>query len=138
MKLICAGVGIAAMCVATLGAQSSTTETKTKTEVKGGKEVSVSGCLDRSPDGTYLLTTANGALKYALVTDNDLAEHVGHRIEVKGNAADRGDGKVKTETSVGTSGSDKVKSKSEVKGDDVAGLKYLGVKSVKMIASSCK
>ena len=138
MKPIYAAFGIAALCVGALGAQSSTTETKTKVEVKEGKEVHVSGCLDRNAEGTYLLTTSDGDLKYALVTDDDLSKHIGHRIEVKGKAADKGDGKVKTETSVGTSGSEKVERKTEVKGTDLEGMRYLGVKSVKMIADSCK
>ena len=56
-------------------------------------------------------------MKYALVTDDDLSKHVGHRIEVKGKAADRGDGKVKIESTVGTSGGDKTKVKTELKGD---------------------
>ena len=29
-------------------------------------------------------------MKYALVTDDDLSKHVGHRVEVNGKAADRG------------------------------------------------
>jgi len=138
MKPIYAALGIAALCVSALGAQSSTTEKKTKVEVKDGKDVNVTGCLDRNAEGTYLLTTRDGDLKYELVTDEDLSKHVGHRIEVKGKAADKGDGKVKTETSVGTSGSEKTKAKTEVEGTDLAGLRYLGVKSVKMISDSCR
>jgi|SRR5471032_1845560 len=135
MKLISAALCMAAMCAAGLGAQSSTTETKTKIEVKDGKEISVSGCLERNPGGGYMLTTTQGALKYSLVTDDDLSKHVGHRMEVKGKAADRGDGKVKIESTVGK-GDEKATSKTEVKGD-MAGMRYLGVKSVKMLSASC-
>jgi hypothetical protein len=138
MKLICAAFGMAAMCAVGLGAQSGTTETKTKIEVKNGKEVKVSGCLERTPDGSYILTNSRGGLRYTLVTDDDLSKHVGHRIEVKGKAADQGDGKVKIESTVGTSGSDKTESKTEIKGADMAGMRYLGVKSVKMISASCR
>ena len=46
MKFISA-FGLAAMFAVGLGAQSGTTETKTKTkiDVKDGKDVTVSGCL---------------------------------------------------------------------------------------------
>ena len=83
-----------------------------------------------------------GALhSYMLVSDEDnLSKHVGHRVQIDGKAADRGDGKVQTETKTTMKvdhGDDKeTKAKSEVKGD-LDGLPYLGVKSVKMIAASC-
>ena len=51
----------------------------------------------------------------------------------------KGDGKLKVETKTKTKvdGDDKeTKSKSEVKGD-MAGARFLGVKSMKMIAASC-
>ena len=79
---------------------------------------------------------ARGDQKYALVTDDDLSKHIGQRIEVKGKAADRGDGKVKVE-STGTTGSDKTKVTTEMKGD-LPDMNYLGVKSVKMISKSCR
>jgi len=70
---------------------------------------------------------------YALVGGDDLEKHVGHRIEVKGKATDGHNGKVKIESETRTSGSEPVKEKTELKGD----VHALGVKSVKMIASSC-
>jgi hypothetical protein len=137
MKAIFTAFGLAAMFAVGLGAQSGTTETKTKTkiDVKDGKEITVSGCLASNPSGGYMLTTARGEQKYALVTDDDLSKHIGHRMEIKGKAADRGDGKVTIE-STGTSGSDKTKVKTELKGDS-PDMNYLGVKSVKMISKSC-
>jgi hypothetical protein len=135
MKLITAFC-LAACCAVGLGAQSSTTTTKTKMDVKDGKEISVSGCLDRNPSGGYMLTTTEGSMKYAVVTDDDLSKHVGHRVELKGKAADRGDGKVKVETTTGK-GDDKTTAKSEIKGSDMSGMKYLGLKSLKMISKSC-
>ena len=137
MKLICAAFGLAAMCAVGLGAQSATTESKTKTkiEVKDGKTITVSGCLATNPGGGYMLTNANGAQKYVLVTNDDLSKHVGHLVSVKGTAADRGDGKVKIE-STGTSGKDTTKVKTELKGDTVD-MNYLGVKSLKMLSKSC-
>ena len=136
MKLICAAFGLAAMCAVGLDAQSGTTKTKTKIDVKDGKEITVGGCLDRNPDGGYMLTTTGGSMKYVVVTDDDLSKHVGHRVELKGKAADRGDGKVKVESTTGTGG-DKATSKAEVKGGDMSGMKYLGLKSLKMISTSC-
>jgi len=135
MKLITA-CGLAAMCAVGVNAQSGTTTTKTKIDVKDGKEITIGGCLERNPGGGYMLTTTEGAMKYALVTDDDLSKHVGHRVEVKGKAADRGDGKVKVESKVGTSG-ETTKAKTEIKGEDMAGMKYLGMKSLKMISASC-
>ena len=105
MKAICAAFGLAAMCAVGLGAQSATTKSKTKVEVKDGKEITVSGCLERNPGGGYMLTTTNGSLKYALVTDDDLSKHLGHRVEIKGG--------------------------------DMSGMHYLGMKSLKMISTSC-
>lgn len=136
MKLICATVGLAAICAVGLGAQSGTTKTKTKVDVKDGKEITVSGCLERNPGGGYMLTTTQGAMKYAVVTDDDLAKHVGHRVELKGKASDRGDGKVKIESTTGK-GDDKSTAKTEIKGSDMSGMRYLGMKSLKMISASC-
>src|SRR4051812_24775732 len=84
MKAICAAFGLAAMCAVGLGAQSATTKTKTKIDVKDGKEITVGGCLESNPGGGYMLTTTNGSMKYALITDDDLSKHLGHRVEVKG------------------------------------------------------
>ena len=146
MKLIGTAVCLAAMCTVGLGAQTSQTETKSKITVKDGKEVSVTGCVQPTESGTgYMLTNVadkTGALRsYILVSnDVDLSKHVGHRVMIDGKAADRGDGKVKTETKTTTKvehGDDKTtKSKTEAKGD-LSALPFLGVKSLKMVAASC-
>ena len=105
-------------------------------DVKDGKDITVTGCLERNPGGGYMLTTMSGSMKYALVTNDDLSKHVGHRIEVKGKAADRGDGKVKIESTVGKGGR-------QGQGDDRDqghrhGRDELSrLKSVKMISKSC-
>lgn len=147
MKLISATFCLAAICAVGVGAQSSESSTKTKITIKDGKDVTVTGCVQpRASGGTeYMLTNVadkTGAMhSYMLVSDDDnLSKHVGHRVQIEGKAADRGDGKVETETKTTMKvdhGDDKeTKAKSEVKGD-LAGLPYLGVKSVKMIAASC-
>ncbi len=135
MKLMCAAFGIAAMCAVGVGAQTGTTSGKTKIDVKDGTKVTIGGCLERNASGGYMLTDNAGGLKYILVTNKDLAKHVGHRMEVRGKATDRGDGKMTIESKVGTGG-DKSETKTELKGD-MPGMHYLGVDSVKMISKSC-
>jgi hypothetical protein len=138
MKKIYSAFAIAALCTVGAAAQSGTTQTKTKVEVKDGKDIKVNGCLASNPAGGYILTNANGNLKYELITDDDLSKHVGHRMEIEGKAADKGDGKVKIESSVESGGTDaKSKTETEMKGSDMAGMRYLGVKSVKMISATC-
>lgn len=138
---------VGAMCLA-LGiasAQDLEKKTQTKVSVEDGKTVTVTGCVQRTADGEYMLTNVankDGALSsYVLAADGeDLGKHVGHRLEVTGKAADQGKGKIKVETKneskVGDGDKAKTESKSEVKGD-LKGLPYLGVKSVRMIASVC-
>ena len=138
MKLICAAVGIAAMCAAGAAAQTETfhNNAKRSIEVKDGKKVTVSGCLERNPDGGYMLTNDSGGMKYELVTKKDLSKDIGRRVEVRGKATDRGDAKVKVESQVGTTGTTDDKAKTEMHGD--LNLRYLGVDSVKRIARSCR
>lgn len=128
----------AVTCSAGVFAQSAERKEKTKIEVKGGKEVTLSGCLERSDGATdYVLTDEVGRIKYAVVTDDDLNKYVDRRVEIKGRAADRGDGKVKVEHTVeGTSG-DKSEAKVEAKGD-ASMLPYLGMKSIKTLAATCR
>lgn len=139
MKLV-KSIGIASafalVCAAGLAAQSqsSTTEKKEKTkiEIEGGEDVKLTGCLQRVAGGSgFALTDASGALKYSLVTDEDLTKYVNRRVEVKGHASDRGDAKVKIERKVeGTTG--EKKEKVETKGDMVE-VPYLGLTSIKRI-----
>jgi len=120
-----------------LGAQSSETTTKTKVEIKDGKDVKVTGCDEAGAGAEFLLTNVadkTGALhQYVLVPDGeDLSKHVGQRVLIEGKVADRGNGKVeiKSETKVEGPGND---TQSKIQG---AGA-YLGVKHLKMIAASC-
>ena len=146
MKLIGMTVCAATVCLASLGAAPQQTEMKSKIEVKDGKSVDVTGCIAPMASGTgFMLTNVadkNGAMhSYMLVADDgDLSKHVGHRVQITGKAADRGDGKVevdtKTKTKVEHGDDKKTHSKSTVKGD-MPGVAYLGVKSVKMIAAVC-
>jgi hypothetical protein len=142
MKLgYCAAIAVLAASVA--AAQDA--KTRTRVTVKDGKEVTVTGCVQRNPNGEYTLTNVAGkdgaAGSYILADagDNDQIEdldrHVGHRMEIVGKAANRGDGKIEVETK-SEHKHGKTESKSEVKGD-LDGLPFLGVKSARMIASVC-
>jgi hypothetical protein len=144
MKLIGAGLGIV-LCVAGLAAQEikTTTTEKTKFKVKDGRELKVSGCVQRFEDAGYLLTSDAGNLKYVLVTNENLAKYVGRRVEVKGRGTDGDRGKLKIEREIGTSGEidgrktgdTKTKETTEVTGN--VGFPYLSVNSVKKISNIC-
>jgi hypothetical protein len=127
-------------------AQGTETTAKTKVVVKDGKDVKVTGCVTQADGGTgYMLTNVadkKGALhNYMLVSaDSELAKHIGHRVQLEGKVADRGDAKVsietKTKTKVENGETQKSTHKAEFEGD-AEGMAYLGVKSVKMIAAVC-
>src|SRR5580765_4706051 len=94
-------LGLAVMCAAGLTAQTQETKTTTNTkiEIKGGKDVTVVGCVERRPSGDYLLTDVREnrrqePSRYALVTSEDLSKHVGERVEIRGKAVANGNGKV--------------------------------------------
>ena len=143
MKLIGMASALALAGSVALGAQ---TESKSKVMVKDGQDVTVTGCIARNASGTgYMLT--NVADKKGMMNDYMLAEseedfskHVGHRVTIEGKVADKGDGKVKVETKTKTKvedGDDKeTKTKSEMRGD-MDGVRFLGAKSMKMIAATC-
>jgi hypothetical protein len=146
MKPMRLALCLAALSTLGVAAQSSQTTTQTKITVKDGKEVHVTGCVTPDLNHTgYILTNVadkSGPLhNYMLLTDdNDLAKHVGHRVQIEGRVTDRGDAKVKVETKTETKvehGDDhETTTKAEMKGDAV-NLPYMGVESFKMIAASC-
>jgi hypothetical protein len=130
------------------GAQSTKVKSETKIEIKDGKDVTLTGCVQSHPDSTggarYQLTDVadkDGRLgAYLLVgEDEDVSRHVGQLVEIKGKAADQDEGKVKvkTKTKIDRDDADdtKTESTSEVKGD--LNLPLLGVKDVKMIRPTC-
>jgi hypothetical protein len=140
-------IGLAAMCAVELAAQTQEAKTppKTKIEINGGKDVTVTGCLERGPKGDYRLTEVRenrrGApSRYALLTDEDLSMHVGERVEIKGKAVVNGKGKVSVESETQTEvGNDKDReTKTTTVGTSGAlHMPYLGVKSMKTLSSSC-
>jgi len=143
MKLTTITCCLAIAGATTLVAQSSETTTKTKIEVKDGKDVKVTGCVEPLSGGGYVLTNVadrSGALqRYMLVSDSDdFSKHLGHRVQIEGKAADREHGKVEIKSETKTDGVDKdTHSKTETSGSDMSFMAYLGVKHMTMIAASC-
>jgi len=147
MKTIFAGTTLALAATIGLAAQSSTVKQRTKIEVKDGKEVTVTGCIRAADAGPgFLLTHVDSRNEqagstYALVgEDKDVAQHVGHLVEIRGKATDIGDdGKVEvtTKTKVEREHADDTHAKTheEIKGPTA--FPYLGVKSVKMLRDTC-
>ena len=146
-KLLCAALVSVMAAGASVLAQDEVKKSKTSMSIDSGKDITVTGCVVRSGDEFSLTNAAGkkGAVgPYILVADgddrDDLAKHVGHRVEIKGKAADQGDGKVtiKTQREIKTDDGDTKKSESttKVKGD-LDGLPFLGVKSVRMLATVC-
>ena len=138
---------VALACGAGLSAQSAKIKSETEISVKDGKDVTVTGCVERAASGTgFVLTSTEGrnveSRHYLLVgKDDSMDEHVGHLVEIKGKAADvGGDGKVevKTKTKIEREHAEdkETSAKTEMKGD-LQDMPYLGVKSVKTIRESC-
>ena len=139
--------GLAVVCAAGLTAQTQETKTTTNTkiEVKGGKEVTVIGCLERRPSGNYILTDIRekrpvDPARYALLTSEDLSKHVGERVEIHGKAVVNGDGKISVESKTKTeveNGKD-LETKSKTEGTSgVLDLPLLGMTSMKTLSSTC-
>ena len=141
MKLIVAAFGIAVLCSVGASARADDTKTRTtKVEVKDGKDITTTGCVERAGRDYYLAPVGGGATQYRLVGSDDLSKHVGERVEISGKASDLGGAKVKTETKTKIDvehGKDKeVRTRTESKGD-ISGMPLLGVKSLKKLSSSC-
>jgi hypothetical protein len=147
-RLTTVAIGRAALCtVVGLAAQTQETQTTTKTkiEVKGGKDVTVIGCLERRSIGGYVLTEVHDGnrrehSRYALVTSEDLSKHVGERVEIKGKAVTNGDGKVSVESKTKTEVENGPDQETKTKTEGTTGafdLPFLGVRSMKTLSSSC-
>ena len=140
-------IGLAMVSAAALSAQTQETKTTTKTQVemKGGKSITVIGCLERRENGDYMLTSIRDVRgmdpsRYALVTDDDLAKHVGERVRIEGKTVSAGNGKVsvKSESKTEVENGKDVELKTKTEGTTGSlEMPYLGVKSLKKISSSC-
>ena len=146
-RMTAIALGLAAMSAAGLTAQTQETQTTTKTkiELKGGKDVTVIGCLERRSTGEYVLTEATNNRRheysrYALVTSQDLSRHVGERVQIKGKAVTNGDGRVSIESQTKTEVEHGKDQESKTKTEGTSGafnMPYLGVRSMKTLSSSC-
>ncbi len=147
MKTLILGTVLALGASVGLAAQSTTVKQKSELEVKGGKDVTVTGCVRNSPSGTgYFLADVRGehvtSRAYTLVGKNDeLSEHVGQLVEIKGKAADVGnDGKVEvhTKTEVEREGADDKKAESSTQMKGSLAIPLLGVDDVKALDRPCE
>jgi len=132
------GAGLAAQT------QETQTTTKTKIEVKGGKDVTAVGCVERLAAGDFVLTTeasdANSLQRprYALVSSQDLSKYAGKRIQVKGKATTNGEGTVSVESKTRTAVTDTKDQESKTRTEATTGasdLPALGVRSIRMLGS---
>lgn len=139
MDPITAVFALAMAAISTAGVsagQQTAIEGDVKTvEVKGGKALTMTGCLERNPGGGFMLTGRDGGMLYALVTDKDLTKQVGQFVSVSGKATDRGDAKLKIESKTTSGG---ITSKVKTEHDGALGLHYFGVDSVDTIAPACR
>ena len=127
-------------CAVTLAAQATETTTTTNIQMKGGKSVTLSGCVEADSDGGYLLThvadKAGALSSYVLVTTNEyFAKHIGQRVRIEGKLADRTHGRVDVTSDTNTNGV-----QSHVETDartDPAPIRYLGPDHMKTIATYC-
>jgi len=142
---IAIGLVVAAAGALSAQTQETKTTTKTKVEMKGGKSITVAGCLERRDNGDYVLTSIRDVRgmdpsRYALVTDDDLSAHVGERVRIQGKTVSPGDGTVtvKSETKTEVESGKDLETKSRTEGTTgTLEMPFLGVKSLKTLSSSC-
>jgi len=125
--------------------QGTKTTTSTKTEIKGGQDLTVTGCVAKGPGTDFLLTVVRqngerGPTRYSLVTKDDLSKYVGHRVEIHGKAVTDGHGTVtvesKTKTEVGNNPAQETKTTTQGT-SGVLPIPYLSVGTIETRSSSC-
>ena len=147
IRMTAVAIGVALVSAGALSAQTQETKTttKTKVEMKGGKSVALVGCLERRENGDYMLTSIRDVrgmdpTRYALVTDDDLAKHVGERVRIEGKTVSAGNGTVAvtSDTKSEVENGKDIEVKSRTEGTTGAlEMPFLGVKSLKTLAASC-
>lgn len=146
MKRLILGTALAFATTVGLAAQQTTVKQKTTVDVKDGKDVTVTGCVERATSGPgFVLTRVESNRTstpfYTLVgEDASLGGHLGHLVEIKGKATDVGDdGKVEvtTKTKVEREHGDDSHTKTKTKIEGATEIPFLGVKSVKMLRDTC-
>ena len=145
-RIVALTIGLVAMgTLASAQSQGTKTTTVTKTEIKGGQDLTVTGCLERGPGTDFLLTVVRqtgerGPTRYSLVTKNDMSKYVGHRVEIHGKAVTDGQGTVttqtKTKTEVGNNPEQETKTRTEGT-SGVLATSFLSVGTIETRSSSC-
>ena len=146
-RMTAIAIGLTVVSAGALRAQTQETKTttKTKVEMKGGKDVTVVGCLERRDNGDYMLTNIREAsgmdpTGYALITEDDLTKRVGERVRIEGKTVSAGGGtvSVKSDTKTEVENGRDVELKARTLGTTgTRDVPFLGVKSVKTLSSSC-
>jgi hypothetical protein len=146
-RMTAIAIGLTIVSAGALRAQTQETKTttKTKVEMKGGKDVTVVGCLERRDNGDYMLTNIREAsgmdpTGYALITEDDLTKRVGERVRIEGKTVSAGGGtvSVKSDTKTEVENGRDVELKARTLGTTgTRDVPFLGVKSVKTLSSSC-
>lgn len=122
MRLSTTWVKYVLVCVLALGLGSlAWTAQEAQTKTKGGKSVTVTGCLQKGDQsGEYSITGEDGK-RYGLRSKSvDLSKHVGHNVTVTGT-------KMREEN--------EEKEKNEAGGGEYADLR---VTNIKHISETCK
>ena len=145
-KIVALTIGLVAMgTLASAQSQGTKTTTVTKTEIKGGQDLTVTGCLERGPGTDFVLsvvrqTGERGPTRYSLVTKNDMSKYVGHRVEIHGKAVTDGQGTVttqtRTKTEVGNNPDQETKTRTEGT-SGVLATAFLSVGTIETRASNC-
>ena len=150
MRTILSGFMFALLAATAAAAQSTTVQRETEIDVKDGEDVTLTGCLERHPDPSGAtkfqltnVTDQDGRVSSYLLVDeeDDLEEHVGHLVEIEGEAADREDGRIRVETRTKVEredAPDTTTKTSEETAGDLAGIPILDVDEVRMIRPTCK
>lgn len=149
MRTVMLGAAIAIASTMGLAAQSTKVQSESEIDVKKGEKVEVTGCLERSASGAFVLTlvedeeNAEGmSPAYFLVGEEDaLEDHLGHLVRIEGKATDKGDDaeiEVRTKTKVEREDADDRETESETRlQGNLAHVPYLGVQDIEMIRSTC-
>ena len=146
-RMTAIAIGLTVVSAGALRAQTQETKTttKTKVEMKGGKNVTIVGCLERRDNGDYMLTKIRDVrdtdpTRYTLITDDDLTKHVGERVRIEGKTVSAGDGtvSVKADTKTEVESGKDIETKSKTEGTTgTLDIPFLGVKSLKTLSPSC-
>ena len=146
-RMTAIAIGLTVVSAGALRAQTQETKTttKTKVEMKGGKDVAIVGCLERRDNGDYTLTKIRDArdtdpTRYTLITDDNLSKHVGERVRIEGKTVSAGHGtvSVKADTKTEVENGRDIELKSKTEGTTgTLDIPFLGVKSLKTLSPSC-